>query len=133
MVSMSLGDVRIDADAVAAFVRDGGGPVTRDLMRRATNVQTGARALVRKRTRATERSITKRLDVRGGVPVAIIQATTEYAFFEHEGTSPHTIRPRSRKVLRFPGRGGVVFTTVVHHPGTTGSKFLAKALPLAGD
>ncbi len=132
-MEMSLGDVRIDADELAAFVRDGGGPVVRDLMRRATNVQTGARALVRKRTRATERSITKRIDVRGGVPVAIIQATTEYAFFEHEGTRAHLIRARRRKALRFPAGGGLVFATVVRHPGTTGSKFLLNALPLARD
>lgn len=131
-MEMSLGDVRIDGDQLAAFVRDGGGPVTRDLMRRATNVQTGARALVRKRTRATERSITKRLDVRAGVPIAIIQATTEYAIHEHDGTRAHLIRARSR-VLRFPAGGTVVFATVVRHPGTTGSKFLLNALPLARD
>ena len=132
-MEMVLGNVKIDADDLAAFVRDGGGPVVRDLMRRATNVQTGARALVRKRTRATERSITKRVEIRGGVPVAIIQATTEYAIYEHDGTRAHLIRARRRQALRFPAGGAVVFATVVRHPGTTGSKFLLNALPLARD
>lgn len=55
--------------------------------------------------------------------------------FVEDGTSPHVILPRNARVLRFLGGsgristaspnqrvatrgGGVVFTTIVHHPGT---------------
>jgi hypothetical protein len=51
--------------------------------------------------------------------------------FEHDGTAPHVIRPRTKKMLRFPSGGAVVFARVVHHPGTTGSQFMTRALPLA--
>lgn len=41
-----------------------------------------------------------------------------YGMFVREGTKPHTIRPRFKKVLAWSG-GGVDFTArVVHHPGS---------------
>jgi len=41
----------------------------------------------------------------------------------NKGSRPHLIRPRFAKVLRFIARNGkLVFTKLVHHPGTRGSK-----------
>jgi hypothetical protein len=125
-----LGQVVINPALVAAYTRNGGGPVVADLMRRGTNVQTGAKVYVRKRTRALEKSIVKRLDFIGGQPVVRIGTDLGYALWEHEGTRPHVIAPRNKKVLRFPSGGGVVFAKRVSHPGTQGSHFLTRALPL---
>lgn len=41
----------------------------------------------------------------------------------NEGSRPHDIRPRFAKILRFIGKAGNrVFTPLVRHPGTKGSK-----------
>lgn len=131
-VGVIVGELVIDARKLHAFAASPTGPIMRDLMRRGTNVQTGARRLVRKRTRTLEKSIVKRADVDGRGPVVYVVTDAPYAIYEHDGTRPHIIRPRNRKVLRFPTRGGaIVFAQVVHHPGTEGSEFLVKALPLA--
>jgi hypothetical protein len=56
-----------------------------------------------------------------------------YVMPHHDGTPPHIIRARRAKALRFEWRGVVVFRRQVRHPGTRGTKFLTRALPLAGD
>lgn len=134
-IVVKLGDIRVDGAALARFSRSPDGPVMRDLMRRADRVQLGARVIVRKRTRALEKSIVKRprpYAPRG--PEVAIGSSLYYALWEHEGTPPHVIRPNRMKVLRFPGRGGaIVFARTVKHPGTNGSHFLTRALVLAAD
>jgi hypothetical protein len=40
------------------------------------------------------------------------------------GTRPHEIRPVFASVLRFEVEGKVVFTQVVHHPGTRAQPFV---------
>lgn len=39
------------------------------------------------------------------------------AKWHHEGTKPYTIKPKSKKMLRFKTEKGTVFTTKVDHPG----------------
>lgn len=56
-----------------------------------------------------------------------------YVMPHHDGTPPHVIRARRAKTLRFVWRGQVVFRRQVRHPGTRGTKFLTRALPLAAD
>lgn len=81
--------IKIDPDRLTAFVRDGRGPVMRDLDRRATNVQAGARMQVGKDTRTLERSIVKRpgTDAKGPY-VAVVTEGVRYALWHHEGTYP---------------------------------------------
>lgn len=54
-----------------------------------------------------------------------------HALFVHWGTRPHPIRPKDKKVLRWPsGAGGAthfVFARFVHHPGYEGDAWLVKA------
>jgi hypothetical protein len=80
--------VTIDPDKLAAFISDGGGPVVRDLTRRATNVQNAAKQRVGKRTRRLERSIVKRpgVDSRGPF-VMVVTEGVEYGYWHHEGNS----------------------------------------------
>jgi hypothetical protein len=77
----------IDPDALAKYVRDGGGPVIADLTRRAGNVQAGARQQVGKKTRRLERSIVKRPGVDGRGPyVDVVTEGVRYAGYHHNGT-----------------------------------------------
>lgn len=48
--------------------------------------------------------------------------------FVLDGTRPHIIRPRRARALRFEAGGRVVFSKLVHHPGTRPNDFFARAL-----
>lgn len=124
--------VYIDPDKLAAFVRDGGGPIIGDLTRRATNVQMGAVRQVGKVTRRLERSIVKRPGVDGRGPfVMVVSEGVPYAVWHHEGTDAHIIRARRAKVLSWVSGGERRFAASVHHPGTRPNRFLSDNLPLA--
>lgn len=56
-----------------------------------------------------------------------------YVMPHHDGSSPHIIRARRAKTLRFEQHGVIVFRKQVRHPGTRGTRFLTRALPFAGD
>lgn len=47
-----------------------------------------------------------------------VVASAAHASFVADGTLPHIITPKRKKFLRFMGRGGLVFTKRVSHPGT---------------
>lgn len=50
---------------------------------------------------------------------AEVYANADYAGYVEQGTRPHVIRPKDRKVLRFPvGGGGFGFAKVINHPGS---------------
>jgi HK97 gp10 family phage protein len=54
--------------------------------------------------------------------------TVPYAVYVEYGTSPHEIRPVFSSVLAFEVAGKMVFTTVVHHPGTRAQPFVRETL-----
>lgn len=58
-------------------------------------------------------------------------AVPEYALYVHEGTKPHVILPRRKKVLRFFSQGIMVFTPDVFHPGNKANKYMLRALQKA--
>jgi hypothetical protein len=124
--------VYVDPDRLAAFVRDGGGPIVADLSRRGTNVQGGARRQVGKVTRRLERSIVKRPGVDNRGPfLLVVSEGVEYGYWHHEGTSPHMIYPRTARVLSWTSGDRRLFATSVRHPGTRPNRFLTDNLPLA--
>ena len=51
--------------------------------------------------------------------------TVRYAKFVHDGTRPHTIRTRNKRVLA-NRRTGRVFGRMVNHPGTKPNPFMEK-------
>jgi hypothetical protein len=80
--------VYIDPDKLAAYVRDGGGPILRDLDRRASRVQAGARRQVGKDTRRLERSIVKRQGVDAKGPfILVVSEGVPYGYWHHEGNT----------------------------------------------
>lgn len=55
-------------------------------------------------------------------------ARQQYAMHVHEGTRPHVIKPRRKKVLSWKGPEGRVFASSVNHPGTPARPWLRRAL-----
>jgi hypothetical protein len=69
-------------------------------------------------------SISKQVDHEG----ATIEPTAKYAAFVEKGTGPHFIEPVSGSCLAFEaGEGNLVFTRLVHHPGTRANPFVERA------
>ena len=54
-----------------------------------------------------------------------IRWNEDYAKYVDSGASPHIIRPKGAKVLRFMGSEGIVFAHQVNHPGYPGWNFRA--------
>lgn len=134
-IRIRAGDVRLYPGEPARYVTDPAGPVIRDLERRMTRAQMGARRRVRVRTRLLLSTIRKQPGFRKTfvfVDVIAGKPRLGYTGVEEFGSPPHLIVARRRKALRFTVGGAVVFRTAVHHPGTTGSYFLTESLPLAG-
>jgi len=55
---------------------------------------------------------------------AVIGPTEPYAVYVEYGTAPHVILPVFSKVLAFEVGGKMVFTSIVHHPGTRPRPFV---------
>ncbi len=114
------------------WVTDPDGDVARDLERRLNNMRRAARGYVRVRTGSLMSTIRTRIRfARKHLAGELLAGggRVRYALIEEEGSVPHEITPSRRKALRFVVAGGVVFRQRVWHPGTTGSRFLTRALP----
>lgn len=134
-IKLSKLDVTLYPGEPGLFVRDPDGPVIRDLRRRMTRAKAGAQTMVRKRTGRLFASIRMNDKItKAGPYVEVIAGGRgfKYTMVEHDGSRPHIIRARFKKSLRFQVAGKTVFRKQVRHPGTTGTKFLERALPLAG-
>lgn len=81
------------------------------------------------RTGRLLRSIQKR--IRG--LEATIGPTVPYAVYVEYGTRPHEIRPVFASVLRFEIGGRIVFTPIVHHPGTRPQPFIRETAEVTRD
>lgn len=139
--------VTLDEAGIRALLTSPQGEVGRDLLRRARKVQAEAVRLAPVDRGTLRASITQEIQTEGGRLVARVGTNVNYAVFVHEGTRPHIIRPRSKKVLSFvwpnapaavaAGRkkgksrgksGPRVAFRFVHHPGTRARPFLRQAL-----
>ena len=52
----------------------------------------------------------------------------KYGGYVHQGTRPHVILPRNKKMLAWKVGKGYRFAKIVHHPGTKANPFLQKAV-----
>lgn len=126
-----MADTRVvmNPTALAAFVRDGNGPVVRDLIVRAERVRVEARRLVGKKSGNLESRIVKRVVEIEGLPAVIVGVeSVPYALWHHEGTRPHRIQGKPLLVFYWPKAGKVVYLRHVDHPGTKPNRFLVNAL-----
>lgn len=62
-----------------------------------------------------------------GISSGKVEVGAKYAIFVHEGTKPHIIKIRRKKVLANK-RQGKIFGKVVKHPGTRANPFLQEAV-----
>lgn len=143
-MSISIQGVRMDAQAVSSLLRSPQGAVMRHAMVKGDEVKAGARRRVGvsqnpgSQTRGgggqhLRDAIVKRLTTGRDGPQVEVIAERPYAFWHHEGTDPHPIRPVRAKALRFTsGAGQVVFARSVQHPGTQPNRFLTDAARAAG-
>lgn len=60
-----------------------------------------------------------RFEISGSGPGERVISTDDEIFaYQNDGTEPHTILPRQKRLLRFQAGGGTVFARRVRHPGT---------------
>jgi len=121
-------DVRLDPGAVRELLNGSTGDVYRHLLSESLRVSNRAKELVGVDRGDLRRDIGLRpgrdstgayLDVGSGL---------SYALVHHNGSAPHTIRPRSRRMLRFQVGGRTVYARSTRHPGTAGTRYLTRAL-----
>jgi hypothetical protein len=123
--------VVIEPARLAAFIRDGNGPVVRRMLLDGDKVKIEAKRLAGHKTGNLANHIVKRVVEEGGKPVVLVGVEgVKYALFHHEGTQPHIIRARRapRLVFYWPKAGRVVAFPQVNHPGTKPNRFLTNAL-----
>jgi hypothetical protein len=125
MVGTSMPSIRLNPGAVRAELSR---LSLRNVSDVADQVEAQAKILAPVQTGHLRASIRKVpvFSVRG--PTFRVEATASYAPFVENDTAPHIIRPRRAQVLRFRVGGRVVYAKIVHHPGTKGQHFLAKAV-----
>ena len=104
------------------------GMTGRFLRKRVTILQALARKQVGVDTGALRRSIRYQVvrDSRG--LIATVGSDNRIALMHHNGTKPHIIMPRRAQTLRFYSRGRIVYSKLVHHPGTKPNKYLTDNL-----
>jgi hypothetical protein len=147
ILNNSAADSRVvlAAGEVARVLRGPNGMVMRDLIKRATRVQLAAQRQVNighvhagptrysKGVGNLRYSIRKRIvpGGNGGNPSVLVGSDMPYAIFVHQGTRPHIIKPRTKKVLVFYIGNQKVVARKVNHPGTKPNRFLTDNLKYA--
>jgi len=93
------------------------------------NIATMARSEVGVKTGALKFSITTHPLHRGRTGLkATVGSRLPYAYYHHEGTRPHIIRPNNHKYLRFRAGGRIVYAKQVRHPGTRPNHYLTNPM-----
>jgi hypothetical protein len=125
----------IDPVALQRFVNEGGGPVLRYALQLGDLVKARAKELVEVSEGEgphTRDAIVKRISTSGGQVAVHVGVFTEpkatIAFFNHEGTRPHTIVGNPLLVFFWKKTNRVMYLRSVNHPGTRATKFLTRAL-----
>lgn len=141
------GHVVLDPQKLADLLRSEQGPVARRLIADGQIVKMGAQDRVgvykppapvpgsdrlspRERLPGTLRDSIVARFVNGGEGGFAVMVGSEdpIALLHHEGTVPHGIRPRVKKILAFIWQGAVTFRMYVNHPGTRPNRYLTDSL-----
>lgn len=120
-------EVEIRPGALVRLLRLRGGLVERNLRRRTERVADRARQLAAPHGSMSRYIVAEVSSGPGGLRGSVISQHPASLFVIH-GTSPHIIRPRRARALRFQSGGQTVFATVVHHPGNRAHDFLTQAM-----
>lgn len=121
--------LQLDRPAIDREMRGPTGPVVKFV--RDTTRATRTRAVLRcpVDTGHLRNSHYERVEITRGAVTGYVGTDVEYARFVHDGTRPHTIRPRRPGgVLRFRVGTDVVFAAFARHPGTRAQPWLEQSL-----
>lgn len=134
-----MADVRLvlNDQAIRAVAEEQGGGL---VIKTTVKILNRAKILCPVDTGNLRASLQMRITKTGDIISGEVYTNVNYASYVHEGTRPHLIRPRrAGGVLRFPvppRSSHIVFTRLVHHPGTKARPFLRLAIeqvaPAAG-
>ena len=105
------------------------GPVFQYIEKISRQLELLAKAQVGKKTGALQSSIKSQVNIGSTGVVGLIVADNKIAMMHHNGTRAHIITPKVAQTLRFPSRGRMVYTKLVHHPGTKPNRVLTDNLP----
>lgn len=124
---------RVDEAALIADLCRPGGPVVRDLERKAIRTRDIAARKAPVDTGRLRSSITWRIEFVAGRPVAVIGTNVEYARFVHDGTGIHgrakaPILAKPGKVFVFTPKGSTDAVFARSNKGVTARPFLTDAL-----
>ena len=65
--------------------------------------------------------------VEDNIAVIALNPRVPYGVYVHEGTKPHVILPKQKRVLRWNDGNGFIYSRRVMHPGTKPDQFLYNA------
>ncbi len=117
--------------AIFALLNEKNGMVGRELARRGRKVEIAAKKFTGKESGALRASINSFMQRDSRGIYCRVGSPLPYALDHHNGTRRHVITAKPGHVLRFPGRGRMIFETSVVHPGTRPNPYLLMALPAA--
>ena len=129
---MKLSTQVVGDDAVrAVFARIGeAGPKALAATAEDSEAYVEGEAAHHNRTGKMVASITKTREPDGWL-IAHDLRVAPYTVFVHWGARPHKIKPKNKRVLRWPGPGGFNFAKGVDHPGYKGDAWMTRAAALA--
>lgn len=129
-VSFELDNIKYYQPDFDHFKNDPDGEIGEHLAKRGTAILLAAQQQVGVDTGALRASLYM-LHYRQGAHQEIrIGSDNDHAMIHHEGSRPHAIAARGNHVLRFAGRGRVVYSHSVLHPGTRPNRYLSDNLSL---
>lgn len=117
-----------DAKAWNDLTRSRTGLVGQHLQRLVNRLESLARRQVGVDTGKLRKSIFSNIRIDAKGLIGTVGANDRIAMIHHQGTRPHIIVPNRKQTLRFSARGKIVYTKLVHHPGTKPNRFLTDNL-----
>lgn len=121
----------LDKAAYEVLTQSPTGDVGKYLRRRSMILQALAKKQVGVQTGALRKSISYRVVRDSKGLIATVGSGNRIALMHHNGTKPHIILPRRAQTLRFYSHGRIVYSKMVHHPGTKPNKYLTDNLSRA--
>lgn len=120
----SISKVKFDETKLDFILNEPKGMVGKHLRWIGLEIIIGAKAMVGVRTGRLRRSIKMKQGRTSRYQYMEVGSNVKYAYMHHEGTSPHQIRARAGRIMRFNVGGRVVYARKVNHPGTRPRKYL---------
>ena len=120
-----------DSAAMRQFLAGGSGPAYTSVSKMRTVAAAKADSKVPVDTGALKRAQVKAPVVLTGDKVVTgIKYLSPYARYVHDGTRPHPIVPKNKKVLAWipRGSGSAIYARSVNHPGTKAQPWLRESL-----